>query len=127
MNVAEIVERYIELRDEKAHIKALTDEQLKPIQESLDRIEIQLLAAADQLGVDSFKTPNGTAYVSNRVTTSVADKDIFMKFLEENDEWPLLEVRAAKSAVEQYKAIHGTLPPGVNWSEERTVSIRRKT
>jgi hypothetical protein len=37
----------------------------------------------------------------------------------------MLERRASKSAVEQYRDTNDELPPGLNWREEITVNIRR--
>jgi len=55
----------------------------------------------------------------------VADKDAFMTHVKSNEDWQLMEIRCSKTAVEQYKAEHDDLPPGVTWRAERAVNIRR--
>lgn len=125
MKVSEAVALYIELRDQKASMKAEFEESLKPINEKMDKLEAKLLETMDLLGSDSMKTESGTAYVSLRTSASVADREVFMDHVKKNDDWGLLEVRAAKAGVEAYKAEHGDIPPGVNLREERTVNIRR--
>jgi hypothetical protein len=75
--------------------------------------------------MDSVKTEAGTAYKSTRISVTTGDKDAFMEFVRTNDEWPLLEVRPSKSAVEEYRAAHDDLPPGINWRAEQVVNIRR--
>lgn len=126
MKLSEVVAKYIELRDRKAVMKAEYDGKIAVVEEALDKIEAKLLEVFDQLGMDSVKTEYGTAYKSVRTTASVGDKDSFMKHVKENDDYSLLEVRAAKAAVEQYRVANdGQLPPGINWRAENVVNFRR--
>lgn len=126
MKLSEAVELYIKLRDQKAMMKADYDSRVKPLDDKLTKLEIKLLQAFEQQGMDSCKTGFGTAYKSVRTTASVADRDAFMKFVKEREEWSLLEVRASKVAVEQYRAANDDeLPPGINIREERVVNVRR--
>lgn len=127
MKLSELVAKYIELRDEKASLKAEYDGKLAPIEEKLSKIEAKLLEVFDQTGMESVKTDQGTAYKSTRTTVSVADRDAFMEFVKEGDHWSMMEIRAAKSAVEQYKAANEDLPPGINWRSEVVVNIRRSS
>jgi hypothetical protein len=76
--------------------------------------------------MDSVKTENGTAYTAVRTTASIADREAFMDYVKANEEWSLLEVRASKTAVEQFcESNDNALPPGVNMRSERVVNIRR--
>lgn len=126
MKLSDAVRLYIKLRDRKAEIKAEMDEQIKPIQEKMDKLEAKLLEAFQSTGVDSVKTEHGTAYTAVRTTASVADRDAFMAFVKAREEWSLLEVRPAKTAIEQFRAANDNeLPPGINIREERVVNVRR--
>ena len=126
MKLSDAVSLYIKLRDRKAEIKAEMDEQIKPIQEKMDKLEAKLLEAFQSTGVDSVKTESGTAYTAVRTTASVADRDAFMEFVKAREEWSLLEVRPAKTAIEQFRAANDNeLPPGINIREERVVNVRR--
>lgn len=127
MKLSEVVAKYIELRDQKAQLKTEYDIQIAPIEAKMSKIEGKLLEVLDQTGGKSFNTPHGTAYVSVRTTASVADREAFFDFVKQNEEWPLMEVRASKLAVEQYKSVNQELPPGINWREERVVNIRRSS
>ena len=128
MKINEAVEMYIKMRDKKAQMKAEFDASVAPLTEKMDKLEIKLLQAFDQLGMDSVKTEFGTAYTTVRTSASVADKDTFMNFVKEQGEWSLLEIRAAKLAVEQFRdANDNTLPPGINIREERVVNVRRSS
>ena len=125
MKVSEVVSHYIALRDKKAAIKAEYDAKVSKIDKTLDTIEAKLLEVFEQTGMDSVRTANGTAYTTIRTSASVADREIFMNYVKSHDEWPLLEVRASKAGIEQFKEMNQDLPPGVNWREERVVNIRR--
>ena len=125
MTVEELVEKYITLRDKKARIKAAYQEKTGAVDAAMTQIEGILMKTFKELGVDSFKTKAGTAYTSTRTSTSVADWDSFLGFIQANEAWEMLERRASKSAVEQYRDTNDELPPGLNWREEITVNIRR--
>lgn len=125
MKISELVEKYVALRDKKAEYKGEYEAKVAKVDQILNKIECKLLEVFEQTGMDSVKTEFGTAYKSVRSSASVADRDTFMEYVKANDEWQLVEVRAAKLAVEQFKDVNNDLPPGVNWREERVVNFRR--
>ena len=125
MNYNEMVEAYIKYRDKKAAMKAEYDKSVAKIDLVLERIEQKLLAYFNESGLESIRTGAGTAYRSVKTTASVADRDVFLEFVRDNDAWELLETRAAKKAVEDYRAANDDLPPGINWSAVATLNVRR--
>lgn len=125
MKLSEAVSLYIQMRDKKAQMKADFDAKIAPLNEKMEKLEAKLLDVFNKTGMDSVKTEFGTAYTTTRTTASVADRETFMEYVKNNEEWALLEVRAAKTAVEQYRAVHDDIPPGVSIREERVVNIRR--
>ena len=126
MQINELVGKYVELRDKKSEFKKEYESKVAKIDEVLDKIEVTLLKTFQESGVDSLSTPSGTAYVSSRTSATVADWDQFSKFVIEGGNFDFLEKRCSKEAVIQYKAAHNDLPPGITWSESRSVNIRRK-
>ena len=127
MKLSEAVELYIKMRDRKAALKAEFDAKVAPLNEKMDKLEAKLLDVFNQTGMDSVKTEFGTAYSTTRVTASVADKEVFMAHIRANDDWGLLEVRASKTAIDQYRSVHDDIPPGVSMREERVVNVRRSS
>ena len=125
MKLSEAVAIYIKMRDKKAQMKAEFDASVAPLNEKMEMLEAKLLDVFNKTGMDSVKTEFGTAYTTTRVTASVADREIFMNYVKANGEWSLLEVRAAKTAVEQFRSIHDDIPPGISMREERVVNVRR--
>jgi phage host-nuclease inhibitor protein Gam len=126
MKLSEAVSLYIQLRDKKAEMKAEFDASVAPLNDKMDKLEAKLLDVFNKTGMDSVKTENGTAYTAVRTTASIADREAFMEFVKANEEWSLLEVRASKTAIEQFRdSNNDELPPGVNIRSERVVNIRR--
>lgn len=126
MKLSDAVSLYIRLRDKKAAMKSEFDASIAPLNEKMDKLEAKLLDVFNKTGMDSVKTEFGTAYTTVRTTASIADREVFMNFVKDNEEWALLEIRAAKAAIEQFRSANDdALPPGVNMREERVVNIRR--
>ena len=127
MKLSEAVSLYIKMRDRKAELKAEFDAKVAPLNEKMDKLEAKLLHVFNETGMDSVKTESGTAYATTRVTASVADKEVFMAHVRAHDDWGLLEVRASKTAIDQYRSVHDDIPPGVSMREERVVNVRRSS
>jgi len=126
MKMSEAVAKYIELRDKKAQMKAEYEALVAPVQANMEKLEAKLLAAFEAAGMDSIKTPNGTAYTATRSSATIADKDVFLDHVKTNLAWDLLEQRVSKAGVEQYQQENeGALPPGINIRVERVVNVRR--
>lgn len=125
MQLAELIEKYLKIRDAKdAKVKEHKDE-LARYNNALTKIEQLLLKEFNETGQDSAKTPFGTAYRTIRTSAKVADRDSFFDFVRETEGWDFLESRANKSAVEAYMEEHDELPPGVDVSRTTTINIRR--
>lgn len=125
IKVDELVRRFIQVRDKKSQLKAEYEQAASKLTELQDKIEALLLHRFSEMGVDSMKTPHGTAYTSRSVSATVGDWDAFIGFVKANGAYELLEHRVSKTAAEQYRVAHNELPPGVNWSESRTINFRR--
>jgi len=126
MKVDDLVQKYIQLREAKAQLKAEYDAKVAPVDAVLDKIEGALLAKFNELGVSSVKTEFGTAYTSVRSSATLADWDVFREFCsQQEDPYAFVERRVSKTAVEEFRNANADLPPGVNWSETRVVNFRR--
>ena len=79
--VEEVVLRHRQLTAEKAALAARQSEEMKPITEKLDKLEMWLLAKMNQEGVENFKTANGTAYQSRLTSVKMEDATEFRNFI----------------------------------------------
>jgi hypothetical protein len=125
VNVTDLVDKYIRLRDRKAQMDADHKQKLAPIQAAMDKAEAALLALFDQQGMDSAGCAAGTAYRTTRTSATVADMDAFLAWVKENEMWHFLERRVAKTQVDEYVAANSDLPPGVNYNSMTSINVRR--
>lgn len=123
--VEQIVEKYIQLRDRKAQLKKEYEASVKDIDTAMERVENHLQGLMNQLGVESLRTEHGTAYQTVRTSATVADWELTLNWIRDNEHWSMLERRVNKTFVDDYRNEHDDLPPGVNWTEARTVNIKR--
>ena len=123
--VAQVVEKYIALRDKLAEMKKQFDNDTETIKTAMARCEAFLMQTMQAQGTESLKTPAGTAYQSTKTSATVADWDATLNWIRENEHWAMLDKRVSKTFVEAFRNEHNDLPPGVNWREERSVNIRR--
>ena len=120
-----IVERYVQMRDRKAEMKAAYEASVADLNTGMAKLENAIMATLNEQGVESVRTSHGTAFKSVSNSATIADWDMYLAFVKENDRWDMLERRCAKLAVEQYRAANDDLPPGVNWKSAVTVNVRR--
>lgn len=122
---AQKVARYIRLRDYK---KAADDEfkkSMERVNAAMRTLESELLEELNTLGVDRIGSDDGTAYRKVEMSCTTLDRDEFLRFCRENEEWDALDVKANKTYVRAMLEEGRELPPGVKVSTFETVGIRR--
>lgn len=125
MTVEQAIGAYVKLRNKKAEIDAKAKADAKPVTEMMDKIEAFLKEQADALGVQSFKTESGTAFLTTAERANVADWDAVLNFILENEAYDMLEKRVNKTAVRAYLDANKAVPPGVNYGTSIEVSVRK--
>jgi len=124
---ASLLKIFIALRDRRAQRKAGYDADDAQDKDKQNKIEVEFLRRFNERGIDNVHSrDHGTAYRSTRSTATVADFEVFLGHVKQQDAWELLERRVNKKAVQEYRDAHDDLPPGVNWSEAQVVNFRRK-
>lgn len=121
-----LIEKYVALRDRKAMLEAEHKTQIAPIKDALDKIEAVLLNSMNEQGTTAFKAAAGTAFKSTKTGARLADWDSYRLFLDkQSDPYRFIDRRVNKTAVDEYVAEHGDVPPGVDYYTELTVNVRR--
>ena len=123
--VDDIVAAYVRLLDQKAELKAQQAEAMKPYDEALAKLEAEALQILSDTGVESMKTSAGTVYKSVATSATVQDKSAFMDYIREHLAFDLLDVRANKTAVQDFVTENQDTPPGVVIRREMKVGFRR--
>ena len=125
VDIQTLVDKYVQLRDKKSELDTAHKERMAKYNHAMKELESRLLDQLNTLGVESARTPSGTAYRSIRSSVKVDDRDAFISFVRDNDGWDFVESRPNKSAVESYLEEQQELPPGVSMSRQAVVNIRR--
>ncbi len=122
-----LLKLFIGLRDRRTQRKAAYTDDDCSDKSKQDKIEVEFLRRFHKRGVDSVSARNiGTAYMSERTSYTVSDKDAFIEHVKQHDAYELIESRVNKTAAQQYKEVHQDLPPGVNHTATQVVNFRRK-
>lgn len=125
--VEKLVATYIKIRDARDEVKREMEEKVAELQADLDAINQTLLEHFKEQGIDSARTPFGTAYrtVKSRYWTN--DWDAMRHFIAEHDAFELLEKRIHQTNMKQFLEENPDLhPAGLNVDSEYSVTVRRK-
>lgn len=125
--VDDVIAAYIKLRDKKEALEASVKEQTKELTEKMFKLENYLREQADAMGVTSFKTKHGTAFLTTTDFAAVADWDAVLDFVKQNDAYDMLERRVSKKAVRGYIDQMKQVPAGINYGTRLDINIRRPT
>lgn len=94
---------------------------------NMRKIENELLRRANDQGAEGFTTKYGTVYSDEDLHVSIADENIFRKFLEDDEDpfgWYTKRVRLER--VTEYMKNNEEFPPGLNVFREKRMKIRAK-
>jgi hypothetical protein len=120
-----LVEKYIKLRTFKEKVSSELKEKEAQIVKAMDDIELELMSFLNATGQESANTKAGTFFKRTTTSAKVADRDMFLHFVIENDALNFLESRVNKTAVEEYITEHKTVPPGVSVVRAVAISVNR--
>jgi len=127
LTIDQVIATYIKLRNKKLALQAEVKEKTDAVSEQMIKLESWIKEKADEDGVTSFKTNNGTAFLTTTDFANVADWDAVVDFVKENDAWDMFEKRISKTAVRGYIDLNKEVPPGVNYGTRLDVNIRKPT
>lgn len=121
-----LAEIYIKIRDKRAEIKELYEQQDEELKAQQDLLAEKMLEVCRDNNADSIKTPAGTIIrkVDTRYWTT--DWDSMYQFIQENDAYPLLEKRLHQTNLKQFLEENPELlPAGLQADRKYTVVVRR--
>ena len=125
VTVDKVIAKYIDFRNKKEALESETKARVSDMKEQMAKLEAWLKEKADKDGVDSFKTANGTAFLTTTDFARVEDWDATLGFIKDNDAYDLLEKRVSKTAVRGYIEANKSVPSGVNYGTRIDVNIRK--
>lgn len=125
MDIAKDIELYRQLREKKAELKAVYDAKRREYDRALEAIENRMLQALQEMGVNSVRTDNGTAYISQKVTYGIDSWEHVRDFILDTGMVEMLQKRPAKAVVDEYLEVNEQLPPGLSRHAELVVNVRK--
>jgi len=124
MNQSEKIRAYVRIRDKKAEMQDEFKKVLEPLNEALQKLENEFLEELNDTGAESLNTKEGTVYRIARSSASVKDRDEFLRYVFDEKNLELLDVKANKTVVREL-AQEGVAVPGVKYSESIQIGVRR--
>lgn len=121
----QMVAQYVKLRDALKVADDKHKERTKVARDHLNAMGGALLDKLNAVGGDSVKTGSGTVYRTTRRSATIADGEVFRRFVIDNGAYDIVDWKANANAVEDFVKSKGSLPPGVNFSTAFTVGVRR--
>lgn len=125
LTTAQMVEKYILLRDKKAEIDKRHKAELAPFNLTMGQLEAFMTDDLNNTGGESLRTEHGTIFKSTRTSATVKDWPLTFEYIQKHDAWDMLEHRVSKTAVLAAIEETGQPVPGVSVSQETTLNIRR--
>jgi hypothetical protein len=126
MTAADATAMYIQLRDKKKEKDEAHKESLKKLNSAMERLEGALLEFLDTSRLQSSACAAGTVFKAMHTSATVTDKDVFMKFVKDTDQFEALDVKANKTFVAEYMEDNKEAPPGVKVISIASVGVQRK-
>lgn len=119
------IEEFIRLRDKKSEIVAHAKDLCAKLDEKMDVLESDILKKFAEVGIESARTKEGTAYVKTTRLTSVGQWDDLLPWIQASGNWHMLTRAANKTAVLEYLDEHEELPPGINLVSKIELGVNR--
>jgi hypothetical protein len=125
MRVDEMVKVYRDVRDNLSVDRKIFKQKEANAKDLMARISMSLRDKADELGVDTFATPFGTAYRNVKKFYRVGNWDSIVDFIKQTGNFQMLEKRVAKNATAEIHQAMGEVPPGIEYSVEVEFAVRK--
>ena len=126
-NLEELVKVYLTIRNERERIEAEWKAKDDELRADLKALESQMLVTCNENNASSIKTGSGTVIRKLNERYTVADGDVFRKFVLQEGAVELFESRIHQGNFKEF--ISGRkddgLPPGVNVMREFGIVVRK--
>ncbi len=121
----QIVEKYISIRDAKKLFVKKHEENLAKFDGALAELSNLMLRKLNARNAESTKTAFGTAYKTRRISCTMEDRAKFLDYVIDHSNWSLITNHISKEAVEDIITLTGSPPPGVSYTAEIVVQVRK--
>jgi hypothetical protein len=120
-----LVAAYIKIRAAKAEVKREFDASLKVLDDQMTRVGAELLRRLHERKSKQTATAVGTAFISETMSVTIADEDLFGSFCLQEQDTGFYQKRVKVEHLRAYMKDHeGKLPPGLNVFRELNINVR---
>lgn len=120
-----IVAVYIKIRNAIKETTKDYEEALQVLEKQRDQLKAELLRRLHERGATQTKTPNGTAFIAEKMTATIADEGLFGQFVLEQQDTAFYQRRVKIEHLKEYMAENNdALPPGVSIFRELDINVR---
>lgn len=123
--VGDYLDKYLRIRQMKREMEDRHKQELAPLNEALSALEDHFQKTMDEAGLETLKSGSGTAYKTVQTSVKASDKVAFLEWVKQHEAWHLLDIRPAKTAVEEFVDEEGSPPPGLDMSRHMKVNVRK--
>jgi hypothetical protein len=126
-NLEELVKTYLTIRNERERIEAEWKAKNDELLADMRALESQMLVTCNENNASSIKTGSGTVIRRLNERYTVADGDVFRKFVLQEGAVDLFESRIHQGNFKEFIAERKDdgLPPGVNVMREFGIVVRK--
>tara|TARA_R110002167_G_scaffold6249_2_gene28532 strand:+ start:5878 stop:6258 length:381 start_codon:yes stop_codon:yes gene_type:complete len=126
MRIDDAITGYIRLRDKKEKMQRQHKDELVGIVESMQKVEAWLMREFNSQGITESKNGVGSAFIQNNDSCTVQDREGFLEFCKESDNYELMDIRASKPVIRAYMENFKEIPTGIKYTQRDVIRIRRK-
>lgn len=120
-----LVRVFRKMREKLREETKVYEAKAKELKESMAVVEAELLRRLQERGAKQTKTEDGTAFISETMTASIADEDQFFGFVRETGDLDFFQKRVSVTHLQEFMKEHkGVLPPGLNIFRELGINVR---
>jgi hypothetical protein len=127
LNLEELVKIYLTIRNERDRIEAQWELEDKELEGEMAVLERRMLVVCNENNASSIRTESGTIIRKLSERYTVADGEVFRKFVLENEAVDLFEARIHQGNFKEFisERKDAGLPPGVNVMREFGITVRK--
>jgi hypothetical protein len=127
LNLEELVKIYLTIRNERDRIEAQWELENKELEGEMAVLERRMLVVCNENNASSIRTESGTIIRKLSERYTVADGEVFRKFVLENEAVDLFEARIHQGNFKEFisERKDAGLPPGVNVMREFGITVRK--
>ena len=121
-----VIAGYRRLRDHKKELKEQHTLELRPINDKMEAMESYMALQLQNMGVESAKGPNGTAYTTITTSVKITDREMLVAYLSEQGEnIGTIDLKVNPIAAEDYIKLHNRPIPGTEVSRRANTRVRK--